>query len=82
MQAWHGVLMVAAIYEGVIGVCELIDGTTSGSGGQVNSTLASIEALPSVASLVANQSSTMAGVVDLAVAAGIYIFGLHKHLKA
>jgi hypothetical protein len=73
------VLWIVVLYEGVVAIAELTAGMASQP-----SFLQSIATLPSAGSLVSNLGSgsaststaTIGGVVDLAVAGGVYYFGL------
>ena len=78
MHAGHWVGVAAVLYEGLVGAAEVAYGTGASS----NSTLTSIQNLPSVGSLVTGTTTNAmtGGIVDLAIAAGIYFFVLHDHL--
>lgn len=69
-------LWVVLIYEGVIGVAELANSAMSSSASGASTALATIENLPSAGSLVASSGGMTSGLVDLAVAGGVYWFGI------
>jgi tellurite resistance protein TehA-like permease len=62
------------IYEGGVGIAELINDQSSTS----NATLTSVASLPTVGTLVASSSAgqTTGGIVDLLVAGAIWYFAL------
>lgn len=72
-------LWLVVAYEAVVGVAELASSATSSSTGAA-STLTTVSQLPSVGTMLTSVSVTAGGAVDLAVAAGVYYFGLHKRL--
>jgi hypothetical protein len=67
---WFWWLLV--LYEGGVGIAELVNDNTSTS----NASLTSIASLPTVGTLVASSGSgqSTGGVVDLAVALGLWFF--------
>lgn len=76
MKLWHWVVAVFVLYEGVIGISELL--ALSGS-----NPLAGLSSWPSVGSLVQQNTSistAVAGGVDLGLAIVLYVFVLHDHL--
>lgn len=79
MRPWHWILVALAVYEGAVGLSELL--STSGS-----NPLSGLAGLPSVGSVFQQSSTgatnTTAGAVDLAVAAGLFVFPLHKKIFA
>ena len=59
-------------YEGLVGIAEFSSS---------NATLATVSTWPSVGSLIqgtATPSSNMPAIIDLATAAGIYYFAIHR----
>ncbi len=62
-------------YEGVVGIAELANSSMSSSTSGGSTVLATIENLPSVASLLGTSATGMtSGLIDLGVAAGIWYF--------
>ena len=77
MKAIHWVLVLAAVYESAVGVSELL----SSSGSNPLSGLANAPSAGSFfQSSVTGTSNTTAGLVDLGVAAALFVYPLHKKL--
>jgi hypothetical protein len=71
----HLLWWAIVVYEGVVGVAEL---TATSS---TNTTLSSVAGLPSVGTLVGSMNTSSyipSGALDLAVAAGVWYFAIHK----
>ena len=73
------ILWIIVIYEGVVGAAELASSAMGSSSTGTSGALVTVAELPSVGSLLTSSSVAMGGVVDLAIAGGVYAFGLHKH---
>lgn len=74
------VLWLVVLYEAGVGIAELVNAAASSSSTGAPTALTSISQLPSAGTLVTSVSVMTGGVIDLAVAAGIYYFGLRKKL--
>ena len=77
MKIWHWLGVAFVLYEGVVGISEIYSANATSP----NETVAGIATMTSVGSVVgATGSDQMAGIIDLAAAAGVYFFVLHDHL--
>lgn len=73
-------LWLIVAYEGIVGVAELASGAASSSSTGAAGPLTTISQLPSIGNMVTSISLVAGGAVDLAIAGGVYYWGLHKRL--
>lgn len=70
-------LIIAAVYEAVVGVAEMLDFSQALTATGASSTVDTIAQLPSVGTLLASgQLNIVAGVIDVGVGLLLFIFAL------